>query len=426
MDAMKKRKIIGILLAVVLILMPLVGCAGGQTPPGEKVKIVYWNTYSDQHEQALLRIIDAFNASQGKYEVVSEQQPYSEFDAKLMQAVRNGTGPDMVNMFPSDAINYMAEGSLVDLAPYIRDKKNGIPNFKENMSAGLYAEMTQWGEDSIYLFPCTTVGEVLFYNKTLFDKYDLKAPQTWTDVEAYSKVILEKEGIPGFGTDSVTDTYQCLIMQAGSGYIDAQNKKMDIDETIAKDKLNWFADGVKTGYFRLVGEDGYFSNPFGSQAVASYIGSSAGVSYVEAAVGDAFEIGCVPIPQEGPVKYISQWGNTLVCLSKDADHAAGVYEFIKYFTSKDVVVDWAMALGSVPVFSDAAQTEKFQAFAQNNIALKALAEEVQYVGMLPSVPGATNVRTEIDKMVQSVTLGVMDADTAYDAFIQASQSALDQ
>ena len=43
-------------------------------------------------------------------------------------------------------------------------------------------------------------------------------------------------------------------------------------------KLNWFADLVKSGDFRLVGEDVFFSGPFGSQAVASYIGSSAGVA----------------------------------------------------------------------------------------------------------------------------------------------------
>ena len=412
---------------LVVVLMSLSAFTGNvEAARGDKIKIVYWNTYTDHHGQALAQIIADFNASQDKYEVVSQQQPYSEFDAKLMQAVRIGMGPDLVNMFPSDAINYIKDGLLVDFAPYINHPEYGIPNFKENMPAGSYAEITQWGEDSIYLFPCTIVGEVLFYNKTLFDKYDLQAPKTWTEVAEISKLIYEKEGIPGFGTDSITDTYQGLIMQAGSGYIDAQSMTLQIDESIAKEKLNWFADGVKDGYFRLVGEDVFFSNPFGSQAIASYIGSSAGATYVDAAVGGAFEVGCVPIPQEGPVKYISQWGNNFVCLSKDEEHARGVYELLKYFTSKDVVVDWAIAFGSVPAYSDAVQTEKFQQFSQENIAVKALLDQVQYVGMLASVPGAVNVRTEIDRMLQSVALGVMDTDTAYKTFIRASQAALNQ
>lgn len=430
---MKEKKLIASLLSMVLVVMLLTACNGMQLTSNsasdsqqttEKIKVVYWHTYTDQHEQALLSIINDFNSSQDKYEVVAEQQPYSEIDSKLLQAVRNGTGPDMVNMFPSDAVNYIKDGLLVDLAPFINDADVGIANFKNNMPAGIYKEITQWGGDSIYLFPCTTVGEVLFYNKTMFDKYGLRAPETWRDVEEYSKIIYEKEGIPGFGTDSVTDTYQCMLMQAGSGYIDAKNMAIDIDETIAKTQLNWFADGVKAGYFRLVGEDTYFSNPFGSKAVASYIGSSAGASYVFAAVGDAFEVGCVPIPQEGPVKYISQWGNNLICLSKDDSHARGAYEFIRYFTSADVVADWAIAFGSVPVFFDAAQSEKYQEFAKSSIVVKALMEEIQYVGMLPSVIGSKNVRTEIDKMIQNVALGAVDTDTAYKAFITAAQDGL--
>ncbi len=430
---MKEKKLIAYLLSTVLVVMLLTACNGKQNsskPDGdsqqkaEKTKVVYWHTYTDQHEQALLKIINSFNSSQDKYEVVAEQQPYSEIDSKLLQAVRNGIGPDIVNMFPSDAVNYIKDGLMVDLAPFINDADNGIPNFKDNMPAGIYKEITQFGDDSIYLFPLTTVGEVLFYNKTMFDKHGLEAPKTWTDVEEYSKIIYKKEGIPGFGTDSITDTYQCLLMQAGSGYIDAKKMAMDIDENIAKAKLNWFTDGVKSGYFRLVGEDMFFSNPFGSQAVASYIGSSAGASYVFSAVGDAFEVGCVPIPQEGPVKYISQWGNNFVCLSKDDSQARGAYEFIKYFTSKDVIVDWAIAFGSIPVFNDAVKSDKYQEFAKSSIVTTALMEEIQYVGMLPSIIGSKNVRTEIDKMLQSVALGSMDADTAYKAFISAAQNGL--
>lgn len=430
---MKGKKLIAYLLGMVLVVMSLTACNGKQgssnsggdsKQKSEKTKVVYWHTYTDQHEQALLKIINDFNSSQDKYEVVAEQQPYSEIESKLLQAVRNGIGPDIVNMFPSDAVNYIKDGLMVDLAPFINDADNGIANFKDNMPAGIYKEITQFGDDSIYLFPLTTVGEVLFYNKTMFDKHGLKAPKTWSDVEEYSKLIYEKEGIPGFGTDSITDTYQCLLMQAGSGYIDAQNMKMDIDENIAKTQLNWFADGVKTGYFRLVGEDTFFSNPFGSKAIASYIGSSAGASYVFSAVGDAFEVGCVPIPQEGPVKYISQWGNNLVCLSKDDSHARGAYEFIKYFTSKDVIVEWAIAFGSIPVFTDAVESEKYQEYAKSSIVTTALMEEIQHVGMLPSVIGANNVRTEIDKMIQNAALGSMDTDTAYKTFITAAQNCL--
>lgn len=399
-----KARILALLLALVMVASLFAACSAGKTDASgtstgasqttddskttedtkpaktEKTKIVYWHAYTDQHEEKFLELAAAFNASQDEYELVAEQQPYSEIDSKTMQAVRNGTGPDLVNMYPSDAVNYLNEGRLVDLSVYINDPEIGIPNFKDNVPAGQYSEITQWG-DGIYVFPCTTAGEVLFYNKTMFDKYGLEAPKTWTELAECSKIIHEKEGIPGFGTDSLVDTYQCLIMQAGSGYID-EDGNYAIDETIAKEKLNWFADLVKSGDFRLVGEDVFFSGPFGSQAVASYIGSSAGVSYVELAVNDTFEIGCVPIPQEGPVRYISSWGNNFACLSTDEDHARGAYMFLKFLTSTENIVQWAEAFGTVPIYKEARESAEFQQFAETNIAVKALTEEADDIGML--------------------------------------------
>ena len=49
------------------------------------------------------------------------------------------------------------------------------------------------------------------------------------------------------------------------------------------EQLNFLADGIKEGIFRLPGDDYYLSGPFCSGAVASYIGSSAGVGYARSA-----------------------------------------------------------------------------------------------------------------------------------------------
>ena len=357
------------------------------------------------------------------------RSPYGEYDAKLLQAVSTGTAPDFVGMFPSEAINFIEDGYAFDMSVFINDPEIGMPNLETELAPGVLQGIKQWGMDQIYLIPSGMTGEVLFYNKTMLDELGLTPPTTWTEVETVSKAIYEAYGIPGFGTDSITDTYQTLVMQAGSSYIDVENKTMSIDRTIGIEKLNWFANGVKEGYFRLVGEDMYFSNPFGSQAVGMYIGSSAGVDYVYAAIpaeGEAgyFEVGATTVPQEGPVQYISNWSNGEVCLSKDEEHARGVYEFLKYFTSPEVSVEWAKAFGSAPAFKAAIESPEFVEFASTNIALKALTEELQYAGFLPSIYGTDTVRTEIDKMVQSVALGVTDAETAFDAFIEASNAAL--
>ena len=431
-----KRNVLSAL-AVICVLTLFAACSPSATPtqvqeaaPAEKIEIITWHTLTDHHQEAYQKIIDGFNASQDKYKVVAQQQPWGEYDAKLMQAVSTGTAPDFVGMFPSEAINFIEDGYLYNMADFINDPEIGMPNLETDLIPGLLQGIQQWGLDEIYLIPVGTVtGEVLFYNKTMLDELGLTPPATWSDVESVSKAIYDAYGIAGFGTDSITDTYQTLVMQAGSSYIDVETKSMAIDREIGIEKLNWFANGVKEGYFRLVGEDMYFSNPFGSQAVGMYIGSSAGVDYVYGAIpaeGEEgyFEVGATVVPQEGPVKYISNWGGGDVCFSKDAERARGVYEFLKYFTSTDVAIEWAKAFGSAVVFKDAIEDPEFVEYASTNIAVKALTDELPYIGFLPSIYGADTVRTEIDKMLQSVSLGVSDAETAFDAFIEASNNAL--
>lgn len=61
----------------------------------EKTKIVYWHSYTDQHEEKFLELAAAFNASQDEYELVAEQQPYSEIDSQdhAGRPQRHGPGP---------------------------------------------------------------------------------------------------------------------------------------------------------------------------------------------------------------------------------------------------------------------------------------------------------------------------------------------
>lgn len=435
------KKIIALALALLLLCACVTGCGKTEENPSannssnangetaEPVEIVMWHTLTDHHQEALNKIVDAFNASQNDYVVVAEQQPYSEYNAKLLQAVSTGSGPDFVSMYPSDAINYINEGYLYDMTDLISDPETGIADFKEQLVEGTYAEVTQWDNGKIYMMPVTACSEVLFYNKTMFDALNLSEPTTWEELENCAKAIYEAYGIAGFGTDSVTDTFQGWMVQKGSDYIDVDAKEIAIDREIAIETLEWFANAIEAGHFRLVGEDYFFSNPFGSQAVGMYIGSAAGIDYVYAAIPEgegSFELGCCPIPQAGVKDYIASWGDTYVCLSNDESHARGVLEFYKFMSQKDTLIDWAIACGTMPARKEAVEDARIQAYAETNIAAKALVEEYERIGYLPSVVGAATVRTEIDKMVQTVALGTVDAETAFDSFTAACNAALQE
>lgn len=404
------RKLLVLLLAV-LMTIGFAACnsggGGGQPEPQddilteltEPVTITVWNTYTYHQQDAFQEMVDSFNASQDKVTVVYEPQAYQDFDNNLLMAVRNGKGPNITNRYPSSAAAYIQEDLLVNLSKYIFNDKVGIANFKENLVGKTYEEITQWGEDSVYVFPVIITSEVLYYNKTLFDELGLAVPKTWEELADVSKKVYEAKGIPGWGSDSETDTMIDRVIQLGSSFIDVANNKVSVDEGAFRQSLEWYLTGLKEGYFRLAGDDYYHSGPFTQGNVASYIGSSAGSGYVLPYAD--FEVGVAQIPQSGSVKFAPAWGGGLVAFDKTPEENLASYLFLKYCLSDEVLAKWAIEFGAAPCTKSSINTATFQAQIKSDIVTAALVDTTGSINWVPSVAGADGVRDAFGKAVDA-------------------------
>jgi len=419
----KLQKIFTILMVATIILS---GCSTTvETEPDEPIEVVIWNTWSDHHVEAFQKILDDFNAEHPNIIVVQQPQPLADFSAKVMQAVREGEGPDIINTFPSEASNYIDEGLIVNLSEYIDDPDIGIPGFKDKLPAAAYETVTQW-DGNVFLLPLALYGEVFYINNTLFDELGLAIPTTWKELEEAGRVIYEETGKPAFGFDSEIDGFQVLIMQNGSGYINTDTMTVEYNNPIAVEQLDWFCGLVQEGVFRLVGEDVYFSNPFGSQAVASYIGSPAGIGFVESAVDDQFEFTVQPIPQSGVEDYVSDWGNGYIIFTSTEARQKAAFEFLKYMRSPEVLSWWGTQFGVPPAYEEAVKMPVFQEYLETNLAMKAAAEQMDRTGHLPSVKGSAAIRNILGRAVASACTGVLTPQEALDIAEQEGNAELSQ
>ena len=391
--------------------------------PQEPVEIIIWNTWSDHHVEAFQALIDDFNASQEYITVIQQPQPWADYEAKVMQAVMQGVGPDLISTFPTVAANYIEDGLIVNFSDFLDDPVIGIPGFEDMLPPGIYRTVTQWDGD-VYMIPLSAGGEVFYYNKTMFDELGLSVPTTWAEVEEVSRIIYEEKGIPGFGFDSEIDGFQVLIMQQGSGYIDPDTMTVEFNNPIAVEQLEWFSGLVQEGVFRLVGEDVYFSNPFGSQAVASYIGSPAGYGFVASAVDGQFEFDVAGVPQGGPVEYVSDWGGGYIIFKTDDARERAAFEFIKYLMTPEILAGWNASFGSVPAYQEAVEHPIFQEYLETNPAIKARAEQLTIVGHLSSVRGSAAIRTIIGRAVSSAATGQLSAADALEIAEQEGNAEL--
>ena len=122
------RKIVALVAAAVM-LFALCASASAATP------VTIWHTFTDNQQAYLEQAAADFNASQDEYEVVVEAQAYSGFLDSVYNAVANGVGPSIIINFASTAAEYVKDGLVVDLTPYVYDEE-----IKTIIECGKYVE----------------------------------------------------------------------------------------------------------------------------------------------------------------------------------------------------------------------------------------------------------------------------------------------
>ena len=211
------KKLITLVLAVMMALS-FTGCTPKPEPePEGPVTVTFWHTLTDQHLEALNKVIDGFNSSQNEVIVVAEQKPYADYDSNLAMDLANGNGPDFVSRYATTAVEYLADDLIVDMTPYIVEAYGSMEKWRDSMIGETYNECTQLG--GAYLFPISSSSQVYFYNKTLFDELGLSAPKTWDELLENAKKCYEHTGKAGFSMDDELDDFQDIMTQKGFTYI---------------------------------------------------------------------------------------------------------------------------------------------------------------------------------------------------------------
>ena len=160
----------------------------------------------------------------------------------------------------------------------------------------------------------------------------------------------------------------------------------------------------------------------GAKALASYVGSSAGLPYLN--LGDD-ELAAAPMPKtEGGVDWVPGWNRSaLIFASNEAQEKAAV-EFIEFFTNPENAAKWAISLVAFTPYNDAAELPEFKEFVAGNIALAALGEQLDYAYVLPAFTGANTVRNELKFLVQRAASGQMSAAEAIEEAVINCEEAM--
>ncbi len=380
----------------------------------EPVTVEFWHAMSGGLQDALVALTDEFNATNGQDITVElvNQGGYGDLSKKLMASVAADTLPDMAQVYNNWITGYLdSVVALDDLVATNFDNYDDILESYRNEGA-------EYGP--IYTIGFNKSIQIFFYNKTQFAELGLEVPTTWEELEAAGKVALEATGKPIVGYDDLFGLFQQYVQQNGSGFV--VDGKIEFNSPEGLEALTFILNLYKNGYARLAGEDVYLSGPFGNGDVLAYVGSSAGAAYIQP---KDFEYGAAPLPK-GPVKgSVPQAGTNLALFAQDAAKQTAAWEYIKFLTSADATVEWAIATGYLPVRTSGFESATYQAFMEENEVAQAAYAQVGDQYFEPVFNNSYDIRSLISTEIETAILEEKTPEDAMNTIVEKVQALLD-
>ncbi|HUC91694.1 MAG TPA: sugar ABC transporter substrate-binding protein [Paenibacillus sp.] len=194
-------------------------------------------TASGSQEETLDAMVKAFEAANPDIKVDVEVVDYANYYTKLNTQIASGEGPDVFEVGYENFASYAAKNTLKDLTSVIA----ADTSFKPESFQGLAYDAFNYGGKQYGVVESFS-AVVLYYNKDLFDKYQVEYPTAdWTwkeELAAAQKMTDPKNGV--WGTYAPIQFYEFYktIAQNGGGIWSADNKPtVNSKENI--EALNW-------------------------------------------------------------------------------------------------------------------------------------------------------------------------------------------
>ena len=364
----------------------------------KKTTVVFWNAMPGVQGSTLKQLTNEFEKKNPKINIKLENQgAYNDLQAKINSTLQSPNNlPTITQAYPGWLWNAAENNMLVDLTPYINNKNVGwgsakASDIRTELLDGAKIKGKQYG------IPFNKSIETLTYNADMFKKYGIKkVPTTMEELKTVSEIIYKKSNhkVVGAGFDSLSNYYTLGMKDEGVNF----SSKINFSGSTSKKVINYYADGIKKGYFRMAGSDHYLSGPFANQKIAMFIGTSAGEGFVKQGVGNKFTYDVAARPG----KYTMQQGTDIYMFKHaSADQKAAAFKYIKFLTSKSSQLKWANATGYIPVNNSVINSSAYKSNKSTKLPAK-LSSAMKYLYSLPVEKNSNAAYSQLNSIMQTI------------------------
>jgi multiple sugar transport system substrate-binding protein len=366
-----KRKINKKVILVLCAILGAVSCESAVKPSRRNpVSLTMWHTYVEQMRDSVDDLLYEFNETVGAKEGISVTitaiANANVINEKLLMAAAGELGapemPDMVVVYPKVAVTLAESGLIADLEDYFSPEElsHYVPEFLEEgrFSGGLF------------LLPAAKSTEVLYVNKTLFDRFAKVVSEGGGDGEVRIEQLATFEGIIAaaeryhewsggktfYYPDGLFNFFMIGFEQMGDSFLNGNHLNLDSGafETIWK---TYYESAVKGGT-AIFNDYGNYLAKTGDIICAT--STSAGAMFYPDSITypdntkETVEFIVMPYPVfEGGEKTAVQRGGGVCIFKSDKAREYGAARFLKWFTEPEQNVRFTASAGYMPVEKEA-------------------------------------------------------------------------
>jgi sn-glycerol 3-phosphate transport system substrate-binding protein len=350
------RSIIGVVALSTMITL-------GPSPASAKTEIQFWHAMTGQLGDATNELVKQFNESQSEYEVKPLRKgTYPETLTAAIAAYRQRQAPNIVQVFEVGTQTMMLSGAIHPVYQLFKEQEIAM-DWKDFIApvVGYYSK-----DGHLYSMPFNSSTPIFYYNKDVFQKAGLdpaKPPQTWKQVEEYSKKIIASGAAKcGFSTgwpswtmvENMHAWHDQPFATRRNGF-DGLDVQLLINKEFGVKHVAQLAAWQKDNVYSYGGRTGTADPKFVNGECAMYIQSSALIGGFTRGV--KFAWGSGQLPHWGPpyTKATSIIGGATlwVMKGKPANENRGTARFLKFISETNQQMWWHVTTGYLAISNSA-------------------------------------------------------------------------
>ena len=371
---MKKKRIFASLAATMMVAGLLAGCGGGTSSTaasgdgtasaatgeaadpaaasgdsGKTVLNVLWWGSQTRHEQTTA-MLEKFEELNPDIDVVMDYSDWDGYWTKLPAQVAGGQTPDVFQMDYAYLAQYVQNGVLADLTPYIEDGSLDMSNVEQSiLDSGSIDGKT-------YAISTGTNAPVMLYRKDITDELGLELPMnpTLTEYMDVAKAVYEATGLRDtFITGCTAANLNFYLRNYGMNYYNDEGDGLGFDDPqYLVDMWQLALDAQNEGWGMKPGEE-TATTAFDSMVNDAWSRqqNSNELQAYRDATGMDISMVMIPTTEDAttPNSYLKPamyW-----CVGADSDVKDAAIRFIDFFTNNEACYDIVGIERAVPISS---------------------------------------------------------------------------